>query len=649
MSEPFQTDRDTVRSAAVSVTNVTLDSRGTATFTTAVNHNYVVGWQVTIEGAGPTYDGTWYIESVTANTFTVSILQPAIEIGTQPGLTLTNAVAYSPAPAYVRFDSRDATLSAIGTYVTLKALPWDYNTVRVSWSADSAVEDIAQQDVSAGLAPRVCIVRSTFGYPTTPLDGIQILNEKFVDAIPSITRSARIGTGETQPANLSNAFNRPNSGLLAFYDRNLSSGRWHYYSIFFLLKGDSNSAYWRLAKSVDALTPINYENGRKLYELIPPYYRYRDQEFTPGRGRKGDLERLINTIGFELDYTRTLAEGIEHLYDIDYVNDELLRYLGEGNFGIPNEGGLGDIRYRSLLAAISRLYDERGSSRGLEEMTFAATKYRCKVLEGINLMNLTDDAEFAESTGAWANPQAVSAYQSFISSLSPWIQGSTTGGSSVNFSTAVTLSVERKTKTSSTSESSASLVPRRNMLRVSASSVGTRILIACGLGEGVVQDRMRAANAAPFQPRTHGIRCTPGYLYSFSIFSRLVFQQTAGSIGIGIMWFNEPQGGVFATSDYISKTELGPQAELSPGTSDSTSMKRFTVTSKAPLSSLGQPFVYAVPYIVFSNGSARLISACMFYEQLNTVQQQTAAPLPQPTLTLGVTTEKLASEYKLGD
>lgn len=638
----FVTDKDTVRSSSVTVTSVeVINTGGETVFTTGVkDHGFEAGWRVTISGAGEPYDGTWDILSTTTvapedpgyGTFTVSIassvLLPQVSVS-----TAISGYAFSPAPAFVRYGAQDATLNAISSYTTLRAESWDYNTVRVSWGAVAEIEAKALDDISEGYTPRVTIVRSSFGYPSTPKDGVQILNERYVDAVPSTLRTVNISTTETQPANLSNPYNRPNSGLLAVYDRNLPSGRWYYYTIFYYLKGTDSAPAWRNGGSVDALTPVYHKHGEKLYELIPPYYRYKDQEFAPGTGRAGDLERFTRVIGMELDYTKTVADGIERLYDVDYVNDDLLVYLGEGNFGIPREGGLGDIRYRSLIAAIGRLYDERGSARGLEEMTLAATKYRCKVLEGINLMNLTDDAEFASGIGAWSDP-----YATHGSTVLNWEWlGGDIGGASPVFS-GVTLSVV---------PGATSIVTRRNAMRaepvVSGTSMG--MLLACGLGSGVDIDRQHFSTTKTFTPRLHGIRCRPGRIYSFSAYSAVAPGGSAGGrVGIGIIWFNDQMNkAAFSVSgDYISKTEVTPTT-----TNDSLLMTRYTVSSEAPVSNQGQPFVYAVPYIVFSNNSTRYVAACMFHEQLNSVSDITAN-IGSPTLTLGVPVDAPVPEL-LGD
>ena len=628
----FETDTSVVRSNSFVVSNKEL-SNDVATLTTSTNHSFTAGWFVTVTGVGEPFDGTFRVKTVTGSTFSYDLISEDV------ASTSTTGYAFSPAPTYVRYLSEDIALDAISSLVSFYVEPWDYNSNRIVWGLDPALEVKALDDISNGLEPRVIITRSTFGYPSTTEDGEKIFDKRYADVIASVNRPDVLPYFETQTADVSNDFNRPPLPVQSLYDRNLQSGKWHYYSIFFYLKGDDANPSWRVARSMSALVPINHGHSEVLYSLIPSYYQNKDVEFTPGTGRAGTLRRLTRIIGFELDYTKTLADGIEKAYDVDNTQDKLLKMLGESNFGVPIEGGLGDIRYRSLLATISRLYDERGSIAGLQKVTTAATKYRCKVIEGINLMNLTDDSEFAGGSGSWGDLKGP--YNSFLGSQT-WMGSTVTTFNVVNLDT-VSVAVTPVGGTTGTS-----LVTRRNALKVSTSGSTGGMIISCGLGAGEKEGRRHETVTDNFYPRSHGIRCTPGVIYTFSAYARIFDDPavagtpTAGNVSVGVLWFNDPENNVFSvTNDFISKGESFPVSD-----STTVNFKRYSVDAEAPLSLRGQPYVFAVPYIIFSNTSPRYVSACMFNSQLNS-----AADFAVETdnyLTLGSVSELLGSDFVLG-
>jgi hypothetical protein len=669
----------------------TIDATGglSVTFTTLADHGFVAGEQVTISGLTGDYavvNGSYPIrETPTTTSFRVAF-SSTLSAGSVVG-----GIALSPSPSYVRYAPHDTLIDTITSHTMMNAEPWDYNTVRVVWGTDNDLDARAAKDVAEGRIPKIVITRSGFGYPVTPLDGVQVLSADYETVVPSATRRNTAGYVETAPAADGNAWNRPPTLAQSLYDRNLPSGHWFYYTLFFYLgrydttTGAFIEQVWVAASSIDATTVSNEGHAQKLYDLLPSYYQSSDQEFTDGTGRNGVVERLLQTVGFEVDYTKTLADMLEHLYDIDTTHDDLLHSLGVFNFGIPVEAVLGDIRYRSLLATVSKLYEERGSASGLQQMTNAATKYRCKILDGSNQMNLTDDAEFASGTGSWGNPSE--RYSDFLVQL-PWLGGPIT---TFNLVTLESAGLE------TTPEGSAvSLVDRHNAMLVGARRLGYpfdspevrfddpairfdggapvsigadvpfddptvrfdyplsfdglgqvdgAVLVACGLGLGFRPGRRHELVETEFYPRLQGIRCTSGKAYTFSGYSRLVTDPggPTGLISIGIMWFNDVQDGVFVIDrDYLGKNEAATSAEVPP----STDFRRYSLTATAPAAARGEPYVYAVPYFIFSSAVARYISACMFNPQVNSADDFT---LPvDPFLRLGVPSETLDSEFVLG-
>jgi len=633
----FQIDKDVVGSNKAAITKKKFElGTSKATITTAAAHKFNVGDEVLVENVDSTFNGVYTINSITTTTpftFTYSLYysKDIAEVTVTP-----NGTATSPAPSYIRQPDTDPTLDTIVSRTNFYVEPWDYNTIRVVWGFDDDTTTDIVSDLSNGLEPLVSITRSSFGYPSTPLDG-QSFIKKYRDLYP-VDGSTPPTVMTTQPqdgdktSGGSNEFNRPFLDVQSLYDTNLTPGRWYYYSIFLYVKGSTSSAQWRLAGSMDALTPINYKHNEKLYELIPPYYRNKDQE--PYSGNYNHLYRFIQLIGFELDYTRTLAEGIENVYNIDDTHDDLMHALGETNFGVRAEQALGDIRYRSILAAIGKLQSERGRPSSLQKITVAATKYACKVIEGINILNLMDDSEFISGTGAWGNPPA-----GFLAtnneSTNNWI-----GSGIINTYKTVSLALQTDVDNSLSAYKTAVNVSNTSTL---SSDVA---LITCGYGTGTVPTRYlltngntptHVTNTVSFEPQFYGIRCDSGKLYNFSFYSELK-TNTAGNVIAGIMWFNLPINHVFDyTTDFISFTKS------TNGEAAKDTKARYTVQSMAPVAKRGEKYVFAVPYIAFSSGATtstpftRRVSCCMFSQETNTAS--TTAFVPDNTLTLGSTSE----------
>ena len=630
-SPVFETDQDTVRSAYAVITNSELIDN-VAILTTSTEHVFETGWRVVVEGVGFPFDGVFEVQAITDTTFSYTVISVDIE---STAVDPTGS-AYSPAPAYVRYPVGDAALDDLTAKTSFYAEPWDYNTVRVVWGLDNSIHQKILLDISSGLEPRVAITRSIFGYPITPLDGEKIFDRKYMEVIASAENAGLVPMYfETQQASVDNVFQRPDVDVQSLYDRNMTPGKWYYYSLFFYLQGTYDSPRWVSAGTVHTLLPDNHKHAEKLWELIPPYYKSKDGEFSAGSGQAGVLERLLKVIGFEADYTRTFAEGIEDIYNVDYANINLLHVLGVTNMGVDLEGGLGEIRYRSLLATVNRLYEERGSARGVQKLALAASKYNCKVVEGANRMNLVDDSEFLTGTGAWAN--TVGTYDAFLTS-NPWLDDDNYWLDSVT----TTFNPVTYTLTSPYYEGPNL---RRGAVTVSKKSGSNEgLLLTCGLGVGSVVNRLHIEEPINFYPQFHGIRCASNTVYSFSFYSKRL-EGSAANIAAGIMWFNLPVNHEFdVDNDFISADR---QVYLATSSYDSTSITRYSVSAKAPLSIRGELEVFAVPYIAYGNDETRIVTACMFNPQLNSADQY--AIQPDFTMTLGTAGELLGSEYVIGE
>lgn len=670
----FRVGSDTVGSNFFYVNNIAVTD-DVLTATTTVAHNLATGWRVTLRlttedgSLDPLYSGTYTITEVTDDTFSFDWVADDTDFDLGPGTTdgfPEYGLAVSPSAAYLQYGARDTQIDSIAASATLYVEPWDYNTVRVIWGSSSELDDRASKDVANGLTPLLVITRSSMGYPVTPLDGEIVLRRPYFDVVSTDENAPPVSVIETQPGNKDNDWNRPVVEIQSLYDRNLPSGRWFYYSLFFFLgrydTAESGGSYavidqqWVRAHSMDAMTPVNHRHAEKLYDLLPQYYQSLDQQFVAGTGRDGVLQRLLRVVGFETDYTKSLADTLENIYDVDRVHDDLLHSLGLFNFGVPVEEALGDGRYRSLLAAISDLYELRGSSAGLVRAVTAATKYRCKVLEGTNLLNLADDAEFAFGTGAWGN--LYPRYTTFITSQS-WLDGDLKPLQEAAFDSVLKYGAVPY-RAARLNEHGRALYLRSapgtgfdsdeiffddpgsfdgssgDLIESPIPGPPGSLILTCGLGVGTVPGRHHEDVEQEFYPRSHGVKCEPGRIYTFSFY--MAPRQNLSNPGYtsaGIMWFNEPVNGVFNIDlDFIGKEENIPVLDPvngigDPGfssywaevdTEDGTGMVRRAVTAKAPLASQGRNHVFAVPYIVTMGVYPRYITACMFNKSLNSAQ-----------------------------
>ena len=102
----------------------------------------------------------------------------------------------------------------------------------------------------------------------------------------------------------------------------LPNGRWYYYGLFF-----RSGLKWHRYMVTSTLLPRNRLHAEYLWNSLPPYYQYLDDQMRGGTG-DGDLRKFLNLIGFDLDLTREYVESLLDLYHTDFCPVPLLRRLG---------------------------------------------------------------------------------------------------------------------------------------------------------------------------------------------------------------------------------------------------------------------------------------------------------------------------------
>jgi len=297
------------------------------------------------------------------------------------------------AAAAIRFASEvPEGLDIVGVMSTR---PISYDTMEILWGIPATMKDVWNE---------MTIVRSAFGYPMTPADGVMVMHRYNRAALDTLVPPDSDFSPET-------VLTSETAGIT--YDKILQSGRFYYYTFFFKV-----GTTWAVAKRHSNLIPFDYRHRDSMeMETAPFYFRHQSE------ANLDFLKRWYWLIGFEADYTRTLAYGVEQLYNADIAPLSLLKELGKQNFGFNFSHWrrtVGEIRYRALLAKVRRILDARGTFVGLQDMCEAASGYECFVLPGVNIMTLADDSEFHGGIGNWApSPFVISRQARHLLGLSP--------------------------------------------------------------------------------------------------------------------------------------------------------------------------------------------------------------------------------------
>ena len=451
----------------------------------------------------------------------------------------------------LRFPSVVPGVEEIAGKGVLYSRPADYQTVELHWTVPAALRETWDE---------VSIVRSVFGAPSTVMDGVSIFRRLKDDLYP---------TG--MPVDVDG-----NPALVPIFDLQdpklrgdkpgLPSGQWYYYSIFFRV----GPIDWVRGMTTSCLLPKYYAHQSHLWNRIPPYYRWIDDNQREGEGY---LHQFLRIFGFELDTTREYVEQYQKLYWIDRSPMRLLRRLGE-NFDVPYESDLGDIRYRAFMANLGFLYDIRGTLPCLEQVIEACSKYECEITASPNLMILPDDSDFWAGTGNWAglHPDAdEDAIAADPDDTPPFPDITIVECEDVHLSA-------NEVGTTPNPENSG----RGSMRMRTPKSVETvPVMLACGCGitssaSAVGQDPVREIT-----PLLGGIAVRPGRQYGFTI---QILMQEPSQVRVMLLWFGKSG----APTDLVGVDSTDPVTPAGPD------WEPFTKQAIAP-----EGAVYLVPCVYF--------------------------------------------------
>ena len=404
--------------------------------------------------------------------------------------------------------------------------PADYQTVELHWTVPTSLRETWAE---------VAIVRSVFGSPSTVMDGVTIYRKR---------KDALYPTG--MPVDASG-----NPAIVPVFDLQdpklrgdkpgLPSGQWYYYSVFFRV----GPIDWVRGMSASCLLPKYYGHQSHLWNRIPPYYRWVDDNQREGEGY---LHQFLRIFGFELDTTREYVEQYQKTYWIDRSPMRLLRRLGE-NFDVPYESGLGDIRYRAFLANLGFLYDTRGTQPCLEQVIEACSKYECEITGSTNLMILPDDSDFFGGTGNWAglHPDAdEDAIAADPDDTPPFPD-----------ITIVTPEEIRLSANEVGTAANPSNSGRGTMrMRTTKGTETTPVMLACGCGITSTASALHQEKVREVTPLLGGVPVRPGHQYGFTI---QLTMQSPSPVRVMLLWFGKSG----APSDLVgvdSSDEVAPGA-----------------------------------------------------------------------------------------
>ena len=472
----------------------------------------------------------------------------------------------------LRYPTTTPGTTAIQGKAFLFATAFDYVTAQVTWGWGAS--DITEK------WSEVALVRSGMGFPTTPMDGQTVFR----------ANKSQFASGTINADGIPSTMDDPP----VVFDQPLQSGQWYYYSLFFR----TARLNWVVGQTASVLIPRNFKHAEHLWNSLPPFYQWTDSNLREGNGF---LRQFLTIFGFEMDLTREYVEQWQDTYHIDKCPMPLLRRVGQ-NFGVPYRAGVGDARYRAMIAALPELLETRGTPTSLQGVIQSGSKWECDITSGTNLMLLPDDSDFFSGTGNWASLHATTQPLAGLTSMTP---------------ANVTLSVNT-TQTPPVG---------RSVMRIQGTSKTADLAIACG--DGTLVDR------GDLVPLYTGVPVRPSATYGFTV---SIKEEITCITGVYLLWFSKAG----QPASYISKSSPGTLA--APG---DTNWYAYTVQGTAPANA-----TYLVPVLSFTtrpNGAfnpAYYVSGASVY-LLNDVGDLAVAP-PDSYLTLGDPSELIGDAQAPG-
>lgn len=227
----------------------------------------------------------------------------------------------------------------------LVATPQGYDSVKLQFLVPS---------VFLGYT-RIAVVRSNYGFPVNKHDGVTVF--EYPNTATPVTQT----------------FIDSNFGM------GLVQGQWYYYTLF--AKMPNSIPNWNQVDVDEAVCTQDYGSGDMLWSKIPGFYQQEDantlqRQLTYTSG--GQLRRFVDLLGYELDIIHT---ELDTLFDVNSPKDmsSTLLTLQGYDLSLPDEGAIGDARFRSLVDNALSIRETKGTAAGLTEYVRALTDYDVRV------------------------------------------------------------------------------------------------------------------------------------------------------------------------------------------------------------------------------------------------------------------------------
>jgi 4-hydroxy-tetrahydrodipicolinate synthase len=166
------------------------------------------------------------------------------------------------------------------------------------------------------------LVRNSYGFPTSPYDGISLVDvyqgndpTTFIDSV------------------------------------DIKEGAFYYYSVFVY---QVVSYTWVRSANIIGTSVKNFGNGNKMFEYLPEIYKTASLYSVDGNENQ-QLKSFLNLFGFQLDYAQTITELLIDRYDVQKVNGNLIPLL-LNQFGLDYEPEIGLQQSRILVRDAIQLY-----------------------------------------------------------------------------------------------------------------------------------------------------------------------------------------------------------------------------------------------------------------------------------------------------
>jgi hypothetical protein len=187
-----------------------------------------------------------------------------------------------------------------------------------------------------------------------------------------------------------------------------------YYSVFVKHIGSQNIPYWKKVGSSSSLIVKNTGVLNLMISHVPEFYSLN----SVNPDGSNDLVDFLSVFAFQLEKYKAGGSAVFNAANIKETDDTLL-YMMLKEFGVNPKDAFDVSQARVLLQNIVRIYQENGSTNGLNSLIEAYTGYNVNTIYGVNAFHDYDTASFEEGLGLW-NPTAyVGSNTLNISSVGP--------------------------------------------------------------------------------------------------------------------------------------------------------------------------------------------------------------------------------------